>query len=70
MSLSVMKPLSASRGAQASRARNVRVQAASWTKALTMDELKAAGGKKVVEMGGQKVLIVDNAGSLYAVSNK
>ncbi len=40
----------------ASRRSAVRVQAAAWTKASTTDALKAAGGKLVVEVSGQKVM--------------
>eukprot|EP00798_Chlamydomonas_sp_ICE-L_P003678 gene3678-13753_t len=53
-----------------SRRSCVRVQAAAWTKVATSSELAAAGGKKVVEVGGQKVLLASVDGSVYAVSNK
>ena len=39
----------------ATRRSAVKVQAAAWTKASTTDALKAAGGKLVVEVSGQKV---------------
>ncbi|GAX82006.1 hypothetical protein CEUSTIGMA_g13588.t1 [Chlamydomonas eustigma] len=50
--------------------RTVTVQAASWTKATTTDAIKAAGGKLVVEVAGQKVLFAEVDGAVYAVSNK
>lgn len=43
---------------------------AAWTKVATEQELKTAGGKLVVEVAGQKVLLADVDGSVYAVSNK
>eukprot|EP00887_Chlorella_sp_A99_P000375 scaffold13.g375.t1 len=43
---------------------------AAWTPALTQKELSAAGGKKVVELGSQRVLVVEDGGSVYALSNK
>lgn len=46
----------------------VRVQAA-WTKVSTLSELKAAGGKQVVEVGGKKVLLAEVDGDVCAVSN-
>lgn len=36
----------------------------------TKESLTAAGGKLVVEVGGQKVLLADVAGEVFAVSNK
>lgn len=33
---------------------SVRVQAAAWNKATTKQALKEAGGKQVVEIGGQR----------------
>ncbi|GFR50060.1 hypothetical protein Agub_g12202 [Astrephomene gubernaculifera] len=50
--------------------RTVRVQAASWTKVGNTSELKSKGGKKVVEISGQKVLLVESEGKVCAVSNK
>ncbi len=46
------------------------MRAASWQKATTKTELAGAGGRKVVELGGQKVLIVETEGDVFAVSNK
>lgn len=43
---------------------------AAWTPASTVPELKAAGGKKVVELGGQRVLLVSQGEEVYALSNK
>lgn len=58
-SSSIIKMISASRPTVApsatSRRSTVRVMAASWAKASTTDALKAAGGKLVVELSGQKV---------------
>jgi len=48
----------------------VRVEAAAWTKATTKDAVKAAGGRLVVEVSGQKILIAESDGEVYAVSNK
>ncbi|GBF90316.1 rieske ferredoxin [Raphidocelis subcapitata] len=61
------RPAIAARGR--GRASAVKVQAA-WQKATTKTALTAAGGKLVAELGGQRVLIVDDGGSVYAVSNK
>lgn len=47
----------------------ISIQAA-WTKVATEQELAAAGGKKVVEVNGQKILLASYEGSVYAVSNK
>ncbi|KIZ07600.1 hypothetical protein MNEG_0347 [Monoraphidium neglectum] len=52
-----------------SRAATVKVHA-SWQKATTKSALQAAGGKLVAELGGQRVLIVEDAGEVFAVSNK
>lgn len=50
--------------------RIVRVQAAAWTKCSTLDDLKAAGGKLVVEVSGNKILLAEVNGEVCAVSNK
>ncbi|KAF8072624.1 hypothetical protein HT031_000284 [Scenedesmus sp. PABB004] len=60
----------AARAAALSRPRTVAVSAAAWQKATTKTELNTAGGRQVVELGGQKVLIVETEGQVYAVSNK
>lgn len=36
----------------------------------TTTELKEAGGRKVVEVDGQRVLLAEAEGAVYAVSNK
>jgi len=46
------------------------LQAAAWTRVATLSEVKEAGGRKVVEVGGQRVLLAEVDGSIYAVSNK
>lgn len=46
------------------------MRCAAWQKAATTDEIKSAGGKKVVELGGKRVLLVEDGGEIYAVSNK
>lgn len=46
------------------------LQAAAWTPAGTKQELTAAGGKKVVELDGQRVLLIEQDGAVYALSNK
>ena len=51
------------RAVRAARPNSVVVRAA-FTQATTKDALKAAGGKQVVELGGSKVLIVEDAGKL------
>lgn len=51
------------RAVRASRSNSV-VMRAALTKATTKDALKAAGGKQVVELGGSKILIVEDAGKL------
>ncbi|KAG2500531.1 hypothetical protein HYH03_001308 [Edaphochlamys debaryana] len=43
---------------------------AAWTKAGTTSGLKSAGGKQVVEINGQKVLLVAQGDDVKAVSNK
>ncbi|GLC46514.1 hypothetical protein PLESTF_000957200 [Pleodorina starrii] len=50
--------------------RTVRVEAAAWTKVGSTAGLKSSGGKQVVEVGGQKVLLVELDGQVRAVSNK
>ncbi|GIM01262.1 hypothetical protein Vretimale_6064 [Volvox reticuliferus] len=50
--------------------RAIRVQAAAWTKVGSTTGLKSNGGKQVVEVGGQKVLLVELGGTVRAVSNK
>eukprot|EP00197_Chlamydomonas_leiostraca_P002797 CAMPEP_0202857066 /NCGR_PEP_ID=MMETSP1391-20130828/149_1 /ASSEMBLY_ACC=CAM_ASM_000867 /TAXON_ID=1034604 /ORGANISM="Chlamydomonas leiostraca, Strain SAG 11-49" /LENGTH=147 /DNA_ID=CAMNT_0049535823 /DNA_START=37 /DNA_END=480 /DNA_ORIENTATION=- len=53
-----------------SRARSVTVRAA-FQKVTTTSAVKAAGGRLVVEVGGQRVLIADDGtGAIHAVSNK
>lgn len=47
-----------------------KLQATAWTQVATTKELKEAGGKKVVEVGGQRVLLAEVDGEVYAVSNK
>lgn len=47
-----------------------RLQAASWTKVATLPEIKEAGGRKVVEVDGTKILVAESAGKIYAVANK
>ncbi len=46
------------------------MQAASWTKVATVTEVKEAGGRKVVEVDGTKILVAESAGKYYAVANK
>lgn len=46
------------------------MQAAAWTKVSSVTELKAAGSKQVVEVDGQRILIAEADGQVYAVSNK
>mmetsp|Transcript_25739 Transcript_25739/g.69873 ORF Transcript_25739/g.69873 Transcript_25739/m.69873 type:complete len:153 (+) Transcript_25739:88-546(+) len=53
----------------ASRQR-VSVQCAAWTKATNKSEIQANGGRKVCEIGGQRVLVAEADGQIYAVSNK
>lgn len=36
----------------------------------TLKEVKEAGGRKVVEVDGQRILVAESAGSIFAVSNK
>ncbi|KAG2425626.1 hypothetical protein HYH02_014998 [Chlamydomonas schloesseri] len=43
---------------------------AAFTKVSSTSQLKSAGGKQVVEVGGQKVLLLDVNGEISAVSNK
>ncbi|GIL56517.1 hypothetical protein Vafri_11858 [Volvox africanus] len=50
--------------------RAIRVQAAAWTKVGSTASLKSNGGKQVVEVGGQKVLLVELDSTVRAVSNK
>lgn len=66
--LQTRAPFAAQRPA-ASRCR-LTIKAAAWQKATTKDALKGAGGKTVVELAGQKVLVVDIDDTVYAVSNK
>lgn len=49
---------------------NLLSHQAAWTKVATQSEVKEAGGKKVVEVGGQRVLLVETGDGIYAVSNK
>jgi len=42
---------------------------AGWTKVASAADV-AAKGKMVVEVGGAKILLVNDGGALYAVSNK
>lgn len=53
-----------------SRRSAVRVQAAAWQKVSTTSAVKSAGGRLVVEIGGQRVLLAEAEGQVYAVSNK
>lgn len=53
-----------------SRASTVRVAAAAWTKVSTKADLASKGGKEVVEVGGQKVLLASLGEEVFAVSNK
>ncbi|KAI8473706.1 MAG: Rieske [2Fe-2S] iron-sulfur domain-containing protein, partial [Monoraphidium minutum] len=64
--LCAQRPVLAARPARASTV----VVNASWQKATTKSALSAAGGKLVAELGGQRVLIVEDAGEVFAVSNK
>ena len=41
-----------------------------WSPLLKEDELKAAGGRSVVKIGDQKILVQELEGEYYAVSNK
>ncbi|MDA9098855.1 Rieske (2Fe-2S) protein [bacterium] len=50
--------------------RVVRVDAAFVSSGVTLPELKAQGGRIVVELGGGKILIQEFMEELYAVSNK
>ncbi|KXZ43111.1 hypothetical protein GPECTOR_102g64 [Gonium pectorale] len=68
MAMSVCRSSGVARGAVSRRA--VRVEAAAWSKVGSTAGLKSAGGKQVVEVSGQKVLLVDLAGEVVAVSNK
>jgi phenylpropionate dioxygenase-like ring-hydroxylating dioxygenase large terminal subunit len=52
------------------RAARLNVRAAAWQKVSTKDSLSSTGGKSVVEVGGQKVLLVQEGDQVYAVSNK
>lgn len=56
--------------AVAPRRARLDVRAAAWTKVATQDSLAAAGGKQVVDVNNQKVLVVKEGDSVYAVSNK
>jgi nitrite reductase/ring-hydroxylating ferredoxin subunit len=49
----------------------IPTQAASWTKVdLTKQDLSKSEGRAVVEVNGQKILVAEVDGNLYAVSNK
>jgi len=52
------------------RTSRLNVQAAAWTKVATKADVSAAGGCKVVEVGGQRVLLAESDGQIFAVSNK
>ncbi len=40
----------------------------SWTKVLSVDEL-SDGKRQVVKIGDRKILMINNSGKIYAVSN-
>jgi len=44
--------------------------ATAWTKVGTKDELDAKAGKMVVVVGGNKILVTEHQGTVYAVSNR
>lgn len=52
---------------RASRANTVVVRAA-FTKATTKQALRDAGGKQVVELGGSKILVVEDGGEQFGLS--
>jgi nitrite reductase/ring-hydroxylating ferredoxin subunit len=62
----------AARAAAASRGRApaVTVVAAFTSVGATLSDVKAAGGKKVVETSSGRVLLAEDGGVLFAVSNK
>ena len=68
-SLKAFKPQAAS-ARPLRRAARLDVRAAAWQKVSTKDSLASTGGKAVVEVGGQKVLLVQDGDQVYAVSNK
>jgi len=68
-SLKAFKPQAAS-ARPLRRAARLDVRAAAWQKVSTKDSLASTGGKAVVEVGGQKVLLVQDGDEVYAVSNK
>eukprot|EP01024_Parvocaulis_polyphysoides_P070446 TRINITY_DN868_c1_g1_i2.p2 TRINITY_DN868_c1_g1~~TRINITY_DN868_c1_g1_i2.p2 ORF type:complete len:166 (-),score=26.34 TRINITY_DN868_c1_g1_i2:555-1052(-) len=50
---------------------NLRVQAeVGWNKVLTKKELAEKGGRAVVNVSGNQILVQEFAGDIYAVSNR
>eukprot|EP01023_Acetabularia_acetabulum_P013898 TRINITY_DN1678_c0_g1_i2.p2 TRINITY_DN1678_c0_g1~~TRINITY_DN1678_c0_g1_i2.p2 ORF type:complete len:152 (-),score=34.32 TRINITY_DN1678_c0_g1_i2:175-630(-) len=53
------------------RAQNLKVGAdAGWNKVLTKKELGDKGGRAVVKVDGNQILVQEFAGDIYAVSNR
>ncbi|KAI3430278.1 hypothetical protein D9Q98_004874 [Chlorella vulgaris] len=65
-----LRPSPVCAGSRPSRRTSLRVQAV-WTGTGVKDfDLGSAGGKKVVEIGGQRILLATANGEVKAVSNK
>lgn len=61
----------AARNTTISRRTTVRCEAAAWTKVSSTSALQSAGGKTVVEVGGQKILLAAVSGLGYtALANR